>query len=209
MQLVARILVDIGNAYTGQDLVSSAKAPIGSEPMITLRRTKERRHIRRRKHDAWMAFDPQNRAELLADGFGALENFNEERFSPGAGARLQLQSDSEIITYVFEGALAQEDSTGYSGVIYAGEFQRMTVGHGVHYSETNPSRTDPRGFSISVCMLEVGVRLQHRAETLPGGATSGRAVRRRVTGWAAGIAFGPPRCSDLLGHTRPRATPGP
>jgi hypothetical protein len=43
---------------------------------------------------------------------------------------------------VREGALAYEDSMGRSGVIHAGEFQRMTPGRGIHHSQTNASRTD-------------------------------------------------------------------
>ena len=41
-----------------------------------------------------------------------------------------------------EGALAYDDSSGRSGVIQAGEFQRTTAGRGSHHSETNASRTD-------------------------------------------------------------------
>src|SRR4029453_16065813 len=35
-----------------------------------------------------------------------------------------------------------DDSSGRSGVIQAGEFQRTTAGRGSHHSETNASRTD-------------------------------------------------------------------
>jgi hypothetical protein len=41
--------------------------------MITLRRSRERHHAQRRKHEVWLTFDPQDRTDPLADGFGTLE----------------------------------------------------------------------------------------------------------------------------------------
>jgi quercetin 2,3-dioxygenase len=110
--------------------------------MITLRRAKERHHDRRRKQEAWHTFYAADRADALADGFGTLEILNEDRLPPGAGVARHPHHDAEIITYVREGALAHEDSMGRSGVIHAGEFQRMTAGRGIRHSETNASRTD-------------------------------------------------------------------
>ncbi len=50
--------------------------------------------------------------------------------------------EAEIITYVREGTLAYEDSTGSSGLITAGEFQRMTASRGIRYGESNTSPTE-------------------------------------------------------------------
>jgi hypothetical protein len=47
----------------------------------------------------------------------------------------------EVVTYVREGAIAHEDSMGRSGVIHAGEFQRMTTSDGMRHSEMNDSHT--------------------------------------------------------------------
>jgi len=110
--------------------------------MTTLRRAKDRHHDRRRKRDAWLTFNPEDRADPLADGFGTLEYLNEDRLPPGASVPRGPPHDAEIVTYVREGALAYEDSMGRSGVTQAGEFQRMTAGRGVRHSETNASRTD-------------------------------------------------------------------
>ena len=110
--------------------------------MITLRRAKERHHDQRRKQDVWLTFYSQDRADPLADGFGTLQSFNEDRIPPGADAQRHPCHDAEIVTYVREGALAYEDSMGRSGVIHAGEFQRVTAGRGIRRSETNASRTD-------------------------------------------------------------------
>lgn len=110
--------------------------------MITLRRNQERRHDRRSKRDLWLTFSPQDPTDPLADGFGNLQTLNEDRLPPGAGVPRHARHDAEIVTYVREGALAYEDSMGRSGVIHAGEFQRMTTDRGVRHSEANVSRTD-------------------------------------------------------------------
>jgi redox-sensitive bicupin YhaK (pirin superfamily) len=110
--------------------------------MIMLRRANERHHERRGKQDIWLTFYPQDRSDPLADGFGALELLNENRLPPGAGVPSHPRHDAEIVTYVREGALAYDESKGYSGVTHAGEFRRVTAGRSVRHSETNASRTD-------------------------------------------------------------------
>ena len=110
--------------------------------MITLRRAAERHHDSRRKREVWLTFDANDRKDPLADGFGVLESLDEDRLSPGADLPRHRQHDAEVVTYVRESALAYDDSSGRSGVIQAGEFQRTTAGRGSHHSETNASRTD-------------------------------------------------------------------
>jgi redox-sensitive bicupin YhaK (pirin superfamily) len=119
--------------------------------MITLRRAKERHHDRRREREVWLTFYPQDRLGPLAGGFGSLELLDEDRLAPGAGLPRRPQRDAEIVTYVRGGALAYDDSTGRSGVIQAGEFQRTTAGRGTRHTETNASRTDwAHVFQLSV-----------------------------------------------------------
>ena len=110
--------------------------------MITLRRANQRRHVRLGKHETWLTFYPQDRSNPLADGFGALEVFMEDRLPPGASGPPHPDQDAEIVTYVLEGALAHDDSLGRSSVTQAGEFHRLTAGRGIRHSETNASRTD-------------------------------------------------------------------
>ena len=130
--------------------------------MITLRRAKECHHDRRRKQDVWLTFYPQDRTDPLADGFGTLEILKEDRLPPGAGVPLHSHHDGEIVTYVREGALAYEDSMGRSGVIHAGEFQRMTAGRDIRHSETNASRTDwAHVFQIWLRPAEAGLEPRH------------------------------------------------
>ena len=111
--------------------------------MITVRRAADRHHIERIKHDRWLTFYARDRSDPLADGFGSLQVLTESRLAPSAEGTLAPNHDAEIITYVLEGTLAHEDSSGRSGLILAGEFQRWTAGRGVRRSEANALRTDP------------------------------------------------------------------
>ena len=129
--------------------------------MITLRRAEERRHDRRRQQEVWLTFSAQDRDDPLADGFGTLEILNEDRLPPGAGLG-HPHHDAEVITYVREGSLAYEDSTGRSGKIQAGEFRRLTAAQGIRHSETNASRTDwAHVFQIWVRPSAVGLEPTH------------------------------------------------
>lgn len=112
------------------------------EPVITLRRAKDRHYDRRREQEVWQTFYTEKRADAHTDGFGSLELLNENLLPPGASLPRCPDRDTEIVTYVQKGALAQEDSTGYSGVIHAGEFQRMIAGNGVCYNERNASQSE-------------------------------------------------------------------
>ena len=120
--------------------------------MTTLRRAKDRHHERSHKQEFWLTFNSQDLADPLGAGMGTLQTFNETHLPPGAGGPRHPHNDTEIVTYTHEGALAYEDSMGCSGVIAAGEFQRMTAGHRIRHNETNASRTD------SVHVFQIGIR---------------------------------------------------
>ena len=110
--------------------------------MITLLRKNDRRHMQRGKQGTWLTFYPSERAAPVSDGFGALVALNEMLLPAGAISAQVKGNGAETITYVYRGVLAQEDSNGDSGVVHAGEFQRMVMGRGVRYKERNPSRTE-------------------------------------------------------------------
>ncbi len=109
--------------------------------MITLRKAQQRQCEQRNKQVVWLTFHPRDRANPLADRFGSLESLSENHLPPNAYASRQLYHDAEVVTYVRQGALAYEDSAGGSGVIHAGEFQRMTTAKALRRSEKNASRT--------------------------------------------------------------------
>jgi redox-sensitive bicupin YhaK (pirin superfamily) len=108
--------------------------------MIIVRRAKERLHDRSANQEKWLTFDPRDRANTIACGFGALEILNEVRLAPGAGASRNEGHEVETLTYVHAGALACEDSAGPLRLLQAGEFQLVTCGLGLRHNKRNASR---------------------------------------------------------------------
>jgi len=79
-------------------------------------------------------------------GYRSLRVINDDRVEGGAGFGTHGHRDMEILSYVLEGTLAHEDSTGGGGVIRPGEIQFMRAGTGVRHSERNASETEPLHF---------------------------------------------------------------
>ncbi len=73
---------------------------------------------------------------------------------PGAGCETHPHRDMEIVTWVLQGSLVHQDSTGHSGLIYPGLAQRMSAGTGILHAEKHDpwsrhggdARTDPVHF---------------------------------------------------------------
>jgi hypothetical protein len=79
-------------------------------------------------------------------GFRTLRVLNDDVVAPGGGFGAHPHRDMEIVSYVVEGALAHEDSTGAGGIIRPGDVQHMSAGRGVVHSEFNASTTEPLRF---------------------------------------------------------------
>ncbi len=62
---------------------------------------------------------------------------NEEVVDAGAGFEPHPHRDVEVVTWVLEGALHHEDSTGSTGLLVPGTAQRMSAGDGVVHAERN------------------------------------------------------------------------
>lgn len=78
--------------------------------------------------------------------FGQLRVLNDDTVAGGKGFGLHPHDNMEIVTIVLQGALEHKDSSGGSGVLKAGQMQRMTAGSGIHHSEFNASKTEPVHF---------------------------------------------------------------
>ena len=120
------------------------------------------------KHDSWLTFYPQEHPDQPTEDFGPVFAFNEILLAPGGTFAPLPCGEAEVVTYAYKGALAQEDSTGNSGVVCAGEFQHMSTGRGIRHKETNPSRTDcAHVFRISLRPSEVGIDCVHEQKRFP------------------------------------------
>ncbi len=64
---------------------------------------------------------------------------NDDVVDAGTGFDTHPHQDMEIGTWVLEGSLVHQDSTGHNGVIYPGLAQRMSAGAGILHSEKNDS----------------------------------------------------------------------
>jgi redox-sensitive bicupin YhaK (pirin superfamily) len=76
-------------------------------------------------------YDPAN------THFGVLLVSNDDVVKAGTGFETHPHRDMEIVTWVLEGSLVHQDSTGHSGVIHPGLAQRMSAGTGILHSEKN------------------------------------------------------------------------
>lgn len=94
-------------------------------------------------------YDPDN------VGFGPVIAINEERVPPGGGYGLHFHSEVEIVTWVIDGALAHEDTTGVEGVIEPGALNWLDAGDGVRHAERNASDAEPLRF------LQIMLRSDH------------------------------------------------
>ncbi len=111
--------------------------------MITLRKSDERGHIDHGWLYARHTFSFGRYVDRDHTGFGPLRVINEDRVAPGAGFATHPHENMEIITYVLEGALRHDDSTGGGGELRYHDVQAMTAGSGVTHSEKNASSSDP------------------------------------------------------------------
>ena len=76
-------------------------------------------------------YDPAN------VGHAVLVAHNDDVVEPGRGYPDHPHRDMEIVTWVLEGSLLHQDSTGEAGVVHPGLAQRMSAGSGVVHAETN------------------------------------------------------------------------
>jgi redox-sensitive bicupin YhaK (pirin superfamily) len=88
---------------------------------------------------------------------GNLVVWNDDEIAPHSGFAMHGHRDIEIITYVREGVLQHEDSSGGRGEIRAGDVQAITAGRGIRHSERNDTAASLRIFQIWLLPRRLGL----------------------------------------------------
>ncbi len=115
-------------------------------PEVTVHRANDRCHTAGEGVSTRHSFAYGEHYDPLNISFGPLMAVNEETIEPGQGYDLHQHANVEIVTWVLEGELCHEDSTGNRGVITPGVVQRLSAGTGVQHSERNTSASEPLHF---------------------------------------------------------------
>lgn len=78
-------------------------------------------------------------AEPGRHGLGCLRTLH---LPPGGRFPRHPFAGAELVTYVREGTVMQEDATRRPGIVRAGEFSRVNGGDGIRWTATNASQTE-------------------------------------------------------------------
>jgi redox-sensitive bicupin YhaK (pirin superfamily) len=109
-------------------------------------------------------------------GWGALRVWNDDTIAAGTGFPPHPHADTEIITYVREGAITHQDNLGNKGRTEAGDVQVMSAGTGIRHSEYNQESGTTRIFQIWLLPDRRGEAPAWGAKPFPRGDRSGRFV---------------------------------
>jgi redox-sensitive bicupin YhaK (pirin superfamily) len=111
------------------------------QPQIEIRRAQERGRTNIDWLKSWHSFSFGQYRDPKHMGFATLRVINDDIIAPGGGFGTHPHDNMEILTWVLDGALAHQDSTGRKGIIKHGDLQVMSAGHGIEHSEKNASNT--------------------------------------------------------------------
>jgi redox-sensitive bicupin YhaK (pirin superfamily) len=111
------------------------------QPNVDVRRADDRFKTRIGWLDSKHSFSFSRHWDPANTHHGLLLVNNDDIVLPGTGFETHPHQDMEIVTWVLQGSLVHQDSTGTAGVIYPGLAQRMSAGTGILHSEKNDSWT--------------------------------------------------------------------
>ena len=107
------------------------------EPAVDVRRSGERYATQLPWLDSKHSFSFGRHYDPANTGHGLLLVSNDDVVAAGSGFETHPHRDMEIVTWVLQGSLVHQDSTGHNGVIHPGLAQRMSAGRGILHSEKN------------------------------------------------------------------------
>ena len=110
--------------------------------------------------------------------FGVLKVMNDDLVQPRRGFGAHPHRDMEIVTFVVQGSLTHQDSTGIEETIGRGGIQYMTAGTGVVHSERNLQDHPLRFIQSWIVPRERGQRPNYGS--MHGGATANKS---RLNTW--------------------------
>ncbi|HVA60315.1 MAG TPA: pirin family protein [Mycobacteriales bacterium] len=113
--------------------------PMPGPPAVDVRRHDERFQTQLAWLDSKHSFSFSRHYDPANTHHGLLLVNNDDIVTPGTGFETHPHRDMEIVTWVLQGSLVHQDSTGHAGVIYPGLAQRMSAGRGILHSEKNDS----------------------------------------------------------------------
>ncbi|RNL60650.1 pirin family protein [Nocardioides marmoriginsengisoli] len=135
-------------------------------------------------------YDPANL------GFAAMTALNDEELPDGTGYPDHAHADTEIVTWVLDGALRHTDAAGNTGLLLPGDVQRISAGAGIVHAEvTEPGvrtrflqtwlRPDESGGAASYAVSRGGTGSDLTEVVGPGGLGLGVAGARLYVATAA------------------------
>jgi quercetin 2,3-dioxygenase len=120
---------------------------------------------------------------------GALVVWNDDEIAPGMGFGRHSHADTEIVTYVRQGAVTHEDSVGNVGRTVAGDVQVMSAGTGISHSEHNRDQTPLKLFQIWLRPRQRGGTPRWDTRKFPKADRAGRLIE---------LASGSPESAEAL-----------
>ena len=141
-------------------------APLSTNnPGFVIRPAAERFHSSHDWLDSWHSFSFAGHHHPDWMGFGPLRVINDDVIAAGRGFGMHPHRDMEIITVMIQGQLNHRDSMGNSGVINAGDVQRMNAGTGIVHSEMNEGHEPCRLLQIWIEPSDEGLSPAYEQRT--------------------------------------------
>jgi quercetin 2,3-dioxygenase len=107
---------------------------------------------------------------------GSLVVWNDDEIAPHSGFPLHAHRDMEIVTYVREGVLQHQDTSGGRGEIRAGNVQASSAGRGIRHSEYNGGDAPLRLFQIWLLPRRRGIDPRWATKPFADARRAGRLV---------------------------------